>query len=153
MPLTEKGRTIKGAMTEQYGEEKGEEVFYASRNKGTIKGVDGIVGEAATWATPVLGGPVGLAAGVARRVASPTPTASQAQENTAMGRSEGAGPFAQHAAPVTGDGGPEQSGMPVSTTPAPVMPRQTKTAPSGLNTGIDPPAGSVRDLARMAGAR
>ncbi len=28
------------AMKEEYGEKKGEEVFYRSRNKGTIKGVD-----------------------------------------------------------------------------------------------------------------
>ncbi len=27
-------------MEHEYGEEKGEKVFYASRNKGTIKGVD-----------------------------------------------------------------------------------------------------------------
>lgn len=40
MPLTEKGEKIKGAMTSQYGKEKGEEVFYASKNKGKISGVD-----------------------------------------------------------------------------------------------------------------
>jgi hypothetical protein len=40
MPLTEKGNKIKSAMQEQYGEKKGEEVFYASKNKGTITGVD-----------------------------------------------------------------------------------------------------------------
>jgi hypothetical protein len=40
MPLTEKGETIKSAMEEQYGPEKGEEVFYASKNSGTITGVD-----------------------------------------------------------------------------------------------------------------
>jgi hypothetical protein len=39
MPLTPKGEKIKRAMKEQYGEEKGERVFYASENKGTIKGV------------------------------------------------------------------------------------------------------------------
>ncbi len=39
MPLTEKGREIKSAMTKQYGEEKGKQVFYASANKGTITGV------------------------------------------------------------------------------------------------------------------
>jgi len=39
MPLTEKGKKIKKAMAEQYGEKKGESVFYASANKGTIKGV------------------------------------------------------------------------------------------------------------------
>jgi hypothetical protein len=40
MPLTEKGEKIKKAMIKEYGEKKGEQVFYASKNKGTIKGVD-----------------------------------------------------------------------------------------------------------------
>ena len=40
MSMTEKGTRIMRAMKGQYGEEKGERVFYASRNKGTIKGVD-----------------------------------------------------------------------------------------------------------------
>jgi hypothetical protein len=40
MPLTEKGKEIKSSMTEQYGPEKGEEVFYASKNAGRISGVD-----------------------------------------------------------------------------------------------------------------
>ena len=40
MPLTSKGKAIKKAMSKEYGEEKGEKVFYASRNKGTIKGID-----------------------------------------------------------------------------------------------------------------
>jgi hypothetical protein len=40
MPLTNKGEKIKGAMEEKYGAEKGEKVFYASKNKGTISGVD-----------------------------------------------------------------------------------------------------------------
>mgnify|MGYP001609524164 CR=1 FL=1 len=39
MPLTDKGKNIKKAMKKEYGEEKGEKVFYASENKGTIKGV------------------------------------------------------------------------------------------------------------------
>jgi hypothetical protein len=39
MPLTKKGTKIKTAMTKEYGEEKGKKVFYASENKGTIKGV------------------------------------------------------------------------------------------------------------------
>jgi len=39
MPLTEKGRKIKTAMLKHYGKEKGERVFYASENKGTIKGI------------------------------------------------------------------------------------------------------------------
>lgn len=40
MPMTKKGKKIMGAMKEQYGPERGEEVFYASANKGTIKGVE-----------------------------------------------------------------------------------------------------------------
>ena len=39
MPLTTKGKKIKSAMTAKYGEKKGEDIFYASANKGTIKGV------------------------------------------------------------------------------------------------------------------
>lgn len=38
MPLTEKGKKIKRAMMDEYGKEKGEMVFFASQNKGTIKG-------------------------------------------------------------------------------------------------------------------
>ena len=40
VPLTGKGEKIKKAMTEQYGEKKGESVFYASANKGVITGVE-----------------------------------------------------------------------------------------------------------------
>lgn len=40
MPLTKKGKKIKSAMAEEYGAEKGERVFYASKNAGKIKGVD-----------------------------------------------------------------------------------------------------------------
>ena len=39
MPLTKKGKKIKKAMVKQYGKKKGEQVFYASENKGTIKNV------------------------------------------------------------------------------------------------------------------
>jgi len=38
MPLTSKGKEIKAAMQKEYGSKKGEKVFYASQNKGTIKG-------------------------------------------------------------------------------------------------------------------
>lgn len=38
MPLTAKGSKIKSAMEAEYGKEKGKSVFYASQNKGTIKG-------------------------------------------------------------------------------------------------------------------
>lgn len=40
MPLTEKGKKIKRAMDKEYGQKKGESVFYASRNSGTINGVE-----------------------------------------------------------------------------------------------------------------
>lgn len=40
MPLTKKGAVIKRAMDKEYGPEKGERVFYASRNAGKITGVD-----------------------------------------------------------------------------------------------------------------
>lgn len=40
MPLTAKGRKIKRAMKKQYGAKKGAQVFHASRNKGTITGVE-----------------------------------------------------------------------------------------------------------------
>jgi len=39
-PLTEKDKEIMGAMKEQYGSKKGGQVFYTSKNKGTISGVD-----------------------------------------------------------------------------------------------------------------
>lgn len=39
MPITKKGKVIKKAMEKEYGAEKGKKVFYASENKGTIKGV------------------------------------------------------------------------------------------------------------------
>ena len=38
MPLTEKGKKIKRNMEQEYGKERGDRVFYASQNKGTIKG-------------------------------------------------------------------------------------------------------------------
>jgi len=41
MPLTEKGNKIMAAMRRTYKDpKKAESVFYASRNKGTISGVD-----------------------------------------------------------------------------------------------------------------
>ena len=39
MPLTKKGGKILEAMKARYGKKKGERVFYASENKGAIKGV------------------------------------------------------------------------------------------------------------------
>ena len=40
MPLTDKGQKIKKSMVKQYGPKKGEQVFYASANKGTITGIE-----------------------------------------------------------------------------------------------------------------
>ena len=40
MPLTDKGKKIMGAMEVKYGKKKAKNVFYASRNKGVIKGVE-----------------------------------------------------------------------------------------------------------------
>ena len=40
MPLTKKGRKIERAMDKEYGDKKGKKVFFASANKGTIKGVE-----------------------------------------------------------------------------------------------------------------
>lgn len=39
-PLTAKGKTILAAMKREYGAKKGTQVFYASKNKGTITGVE-----------------------------------------------------------------------------------------------------------------
>ena len=39
MPLNEKGKKIMKSMKKQYGKKKGEKIFYASKNKGVIKGV------------------------------------------------------------------------------------------------------------------
>ena len=43
MPLTKKGKKVMSSMKEQYGKKKGKQVFYASKNKGTIKGVVPVV--------------------------------------------------------------------------------------------------------------
>jgi hypothetical protein len=42
MPLTSKGEEIKSAMQKEYGSEKGEQVLYASKNAGTITGIDSV---------------------------------------------------------------------------------------------------------------
>lgn len=39
MPKTKKGSKIYRAMRQFYGKEKGARIFYASANKGTIRGV------------------------------------------------------------------------------------------------------------------
>jgi len=39
MPLTAKGKKVLKEMQKTYGKEKGKSVFYASINKGKVKGV------------------------------------------------------------------------------------------------------------------
>lgn len=39
MPLNKKGEKIMRSMMKEYGAKKGKEVFYASENKGRIKGI------------------------------------------------------------------------------------------------------------------
>lgn len=40
MPLSQKGAKIMASMMKEYGAKKGKKVFYASQNKGVIKGVE-----------------------------------------------------------------------------------------------------------------
>jgi hypothetical protein len=40
MPLNKKGRKVMAAMKKTYGKGKGKEIFYKSKNKGVIVGVD-----------------------------------------------------------------------------------------------------------------
>lgn len=40
MPLTKKGNKVLRAMEKSYGAKKGKSVFYASINKGTVKGAE-----------------------------------------------------------------------------------------------------------------
>ena len=40
MPLTEKGEKIKANLVKEYGENVGERVLYAGKNKGTFTGID-----------------------------------------------------------------------------------------------------------------
>lgn len=40
MPKTAKGKKIMKSMQDTYGKKKGKQVFHASKNKGTIKGVE-----------------------------------------------------------------------------------------------------------------
>jgi hypothetical protein len=62
MPLTQKGEKIMAAMKEQYGE-RGEEVFYAAKNKGTITGVDSAEPEEDCADQPVVVPPAAMPMG------------------------------------------------------------------------------------------
>lgn len=54
MPLTKKGREIETALEKEYGKEKGEQVLYAGKNKGTFTGIDEAPagGEISSFAVP-----------------------------------------------------------------------------------------------------
>ena len=39
VPLTDKGKKIKKEMKKFYGKKKGEKIFFASKNKGTITNI------------------------------------------------------------------------------------------------------------------
>lgn len=39
MPLTKKGKKVKKAMQKSYGKKKGEKIYYATENKGKVKGL------------------------------------------------------------------------------------------------------------------
>lgn len=56
MPLTDKGQKIRRGMEREYGRKKGEQVFYASRNKGVISGVDSQTGEVESYMDAVRRG-------------------------------------------------------------------------------------------------
>jgi len=60
MPLNKKGKKIMKSMKEQYGSKKGKSIFYATMNKGKIKGVEkkaegGVAANSS--ATPPVKGP------------------------------------------------------------------------------------------------
>jgi hypothetical protein len=57
MPLTPKGEEIKENMQKEYGPKKGESVFYASANKGTIKGVHNDRSDQMSNDAPYVSGP------------------------------------------------------------------------------------------------
>lgn len=44
MPLNKKGKKIMASMKKTYGAKKGKQVFYASQNKGSIKGTHQVKG-------------------------------------------------------------------------------------------------------------
>lgn len=69
MPLTKKGEEILHTMQKEYGPKKGESVFYASINKGTIEGAEKDSAD-----------PLEAAQDVARRLAKATMTDSDEDE-------------------------------------------------------------------------
>lgn len=100
-PLTDKGQTILAAMKKKYGDEEGERVFYASRNKGTISGVD--------EATDVSIGKVGVhIAQGAEHAAHATENLAHAAESTAHA-AEAINRFGERAEKNAGDAVPPEA--------------------------------------------
>jgi hypothetical protein len=132
MPLTEKGETIKKAMQEEYGEEKGERVMYASKNAGKITGIDATIGEnppgSRTWT-----------GGTQRGIESPPQANATASELGNPGKTG-----ADQTPPPT---------LPAATMMAPAQSTSILPTPSTTNLAGDREVASVRDLARAAGAR
>ena len=58
MPLTKKGAKIMDNMKNEYGKDKGKSVFFASKNKGIIKGVESPVKGKATGTKDQFGNPI-----------------------------------------------------------------------------------------------
>src|SRR5208283_1365771 len=73
MPLTDKGEKIRSSMEKEYGTEKGKQVFFASKNKGTISGVDSLFAPAAYEE--------GIKAGVRKKEANNNPHSAGSQEH------------------------------------------------------------------------
>jgi len=48
MPLTAKGEKILSNLEEEYGAEKGKQVLYAGKNKGTFTGIDAAAAQLAS---------------------------------------------------------------------------------------------------------
>lgn len=85
MPKTAKGKKIYAAMVKQYGKARGDRVFYASENAGTIKGVHKMAKKPIKKVTPKSGGTrsmPGKPSGGKARVTRTTSTRSSSMRRT-----------------------------------------------------------------------
>lgn len=152
MPLTAKGEKIKSNMEATYGPEKAEEVFYASKNKGTITGVDAMSGSTGTPpavssapapAMPSVTGtaPSGMTTGIntTAPVTTPTPDAFSVR---GLARAAGA----RDNWPTPGVEAPLAEASPPPKPTSPTVPPIAAGSDAKLRLG-------VKGLARIAGAR
>lgn len=139
MPLTEKGSEIKSNMEKEYGPEKGEKVFYASKNAGTISGVDSVpLGHGYDGPSTVPPGP--HVRPEYEQTKSPPKNATEA-ENAAAWKEMIARKTAEHTARTQRkDAPPPPSGPPED--PA-VMPPQNLTQPMGMTEPTDCSVGEM----------